>query len=297
MSYHLRAALVAMRSNLTATLATLSTMVLTLVLLAFVSLVTLNLERTLRSIESEVEVQAFLTPSPNDAERSAKAERVLGALQDTKRFPEVASVRNVPRERAYAELALDYPYLNDAARLVNNPLPDAVRVKLVSANNVRAVAERVRALADVADVEYGAGFVENVVTAIGAVRAGGYGLVVLLVLNSLFNILNTIRVAMYARRDEINVMRLIGATRGFIRAPYVLEGVGLGLLAGLLTAAIVFPTYRTGAERVRALAPFLPITTDPAAVLQVLAALVGLGMVIGLLGSFVAANRYLQEAE
>lgn len=285
-----------MRANLTATLATLSTMVLTLVLLAFVSLITLNLERTVRTIESEVEVQAFLTPSATREQAAAKAERVLTALQG-KGFPEVLSVRSVPREQAWTELAVDYPYLNDAERLVSNPLPDAVRIRLVSANDVRGVAARVGALPDIKDVEFGEGFVENVVTAIGAVRAGGYGLVVLLVLNSLFNILNTIRVAMYARRDEINVMRLIGATRGFIRAPYVLEGVGLGLIAGLLTAALVYPTYRAGAEQVRALAPFLPITTEPAIVLQVLGVLVLLGVVIGLLGSLVAANRYLREAE
>jgi cell division transport system permease protein len=116
-------------------------------------------------------------------------------------------------------------------------------------------------------------------------------------LNSLFNILNTIRVAMYARRDEINVMRLIGATRGFIRLPYVFEGVGLGLLASLFTLLIVYPAYISAVGQLRTLVPFLALIEDNVTVLQVLALITLLGVSLGLLGSLWATNRYLREVE
>ncbi|HEX2864113.1 MAG TPA: FtsX-like permease family protein, partial [Deinococcales bacterium] len=128
-------------------------------------------------------------------------------------------------------------------------------------------------------------------------RTGGNALVILLVLNTLFNILNTIRVAMYARRDEINVMRLIGATRGFIRAPYVLEGVGMALLAAAVTSVLVYPAYSAGARALQNALPFLPLTSDPVLTLEVLGIVAALGLLIGFLGSLVAANRYLREVE
>ena len=294
MLYHFRQALLAMRANVTATVATLTTMTLTLTLLGLVSLTTLNIERTLRSIESEVQVQAFLAPAASAAQATAQSDRILTALQA---IPEVASAKFVPKEEAYAELAVDYPYLSEATRIVDNPLPDAVRVKLTSARDVERVAAAIESIPGVDDVEFGQAYVRNAVNAIEAVRVGGYALVVLLLANSLFNILNTIRVAMYARRDEINVMRLIGATRGFIRAPYVLDGVGLGIIAGLATAAAVYPLYMAGSARLQELAPFLPITRDPADVIRLLIVLVALGAVVGLVGSLTAANRYLREVE
>jgi len=293
MLYHTRQAWLALRANLTAGLATLTTMTLTLVLLGLVSLTAVNLERIVRSIESEVTIAAFLEPSNTADEARTKRERVQLAVQE---MP-IESLTFRTKEEVYADLTKDYPYLSDASRVVVNPLSDEIRVKLISPGDIASVAERIRRVPGVTDVEYGQAFVGQLVSALSAVRTAGYGLVGLLIANSLFNILNTIRVAMYARRDEINVMRLIGATRAFIRAPYLLEGLGLGLLAGLLTAAVVYPLYMAGAERLQALAPFLPVTREPAAVWRVLGLEVLLGVGIGLLGSLAAANRYLREVE
>jgi cell division transport system permease protein len=294
MPYHVRQALLAMRGNLTAVLATLTTMTLTLTLLGLVTLTSLNLERTIRSVEEQVEVWAYLKDPTAGGSADARNERVLRVLQD---MDAAESTTYVPKEQALSELAMEYGYLNDARGLVSNPLPDAFRIRLKSPRFAQPVAQRLRTLPEVDEVEAGEDFAEKAANAFDIVRYGGAGLVVLLLLNTLFNILNTIRVAMYARRDEINVMRLIGATRGFIRAPYVLEGAGLGLIAGLITAAIVYPVYTITAGRLRDLAPFLPVATDPLLVLQVIGAVAALGVLLGLIGSFFAANRYLREVE
>ena len=93
------------------------------------------------------------------------------------------------------------------------------------------------------------------------------------------------------------IASLIGATRGFIRTPYVLEGAGLGALASLLTLLIVFPAYLQGITRLSGIVPFLELIREPAVVLQVLALLTVLGVGIGFLGSLFATNRYLREVE
>jgi cell division transport system permease protein len=295
MLYHFRQSWLAVRGNLTAAVATLTTMTLTLTILGLVGLVTLNLERIVTTLEQDVQITAFLEPSASASQASEKAARVQ---QEIATLPYLESATFISKEQALAQLTVDYPYFSSATKIVDNPLSDRVVIKLKSPRDVKALAAKVEAISGVQKpVEYGAGVVENVLNALQAVRAFGYGLVGLLLLNSLFNVLNTIRVAMYARRDEINVMRLIGATRGFIRAPYVLEGVGLGLLASLMTLIVLFPTYTVGAGRLQDIVPFLPLIREPVTVLQVIAIVTVLGVLLGLLGSLWATNRYLREVE
>ena len=287
MSYHFRQALLAIRGNLTATLATLGTMTLTLLMLGFVVLLTQNVDRTLSQLESQVEVAAFLRDGADSA----------GLLAQVRRLPQVREARLVSREQVLDEMTRDYPYARDAAQLAGNPFPDTLRLRVDRVQDSTRVAAAVSRLNGVQDVEYGAGYVDQTVRTLSAVRGAGYVLVGLLLLGTLLNILNAVRVAIYARRNEISVMRLLGATRGFIRMPHLIEGVLLGLLAGVIAVGLLAPAYLGLAARVQTLVPVLPIITDLNAVWPLLAALLGLGALVGLVGSFLATGRYLRELE
>nr|WP_246580717.1 ABC transporter permease [Deinococcus aestuarii] len=276
-----------MRGNLTATFATLMTMTLTLLMLGFVLLLTLNVNRTLSQLESQVEVAAFL--------REGADGPLL--LTQVRALPQVREATLVTSEQVLNEMTRDYPYARDAAELAGNPFPDTLRMRVSRVEDSRAVARAVGTLAGVEDVEYGAGYVDQTVRTLTAVRGAGYALVGLLLLGTLFNILNAVRVAMYARRQEISVMRLLGATRGFIRMPHVIEGLILGVTAAALALALLTPTYLELAERVGLFAPVFPVVRDLPTLLPILGAVGGLGVVIGLFGSLFASRRYLRELE
>ena len=293
-SYHLKQAWLAFRANITAGVATLSTMTLTLTLLALVALVTINLETIVRGLEKDVQITAFLAPAENISLAKAQGEAVLTVLSG---IAGIESSTFISRAEAFAKLKTEYPALEGVSKQIDNPLADRIVIRVQNPRTIEEIASQVKTIVGVAELEYGADFVNTVLATLETVRNIGYGLVLLLVFNTLLNILNTIRVAMFARRDEIQVMRMIGATRGFIRAPYVLEGLALALLASLFTMAIIFPAYSTIASRVSELVPFVPIIKDPFLVLQVLGAITLLGLFLGLLGSLWAANRYLREAE
>lgn len=287
MTYHFRQALLSMRGNLTATLATLTTMTLTLLTLGAALLLTLNVNRTLAQLESQVEVAAFLKPGTD-----------AGALLTRARaFPGVEEARLVTSEQALDEMTRDYPYVREAANLAGNPFPDTLRLRVGRVEDSPTVAAAVSTLAGVQDVEYGAGYVDQTVRTLTAIRAAAYALVGLLLLGTLFNILNAVRVAMYSRRQEISVMRLLGATRGFIRMPHVIEGVLLGLLASSLALALLAPTYLALAARVHQFAPVFPVVRDPATLLPILGGVGLLGVLMGLIGSLFASRRYLRELE
>lgn len=287
MRYHLRQALLAMRGNVTATLATLMTMTLTLLMLGFVLLLTLNVNRTIAQLESQVEVAAFLREDAQDE----------ALLAQVRTIPQVREARLVSREAVLTEMTQDSPFARDAAGLVGNPYPDTLRMRVARVEDTRTVAAQVSALPGVDDVEYGAGYVDPTVKTLSAVRLAGYVLVGLLLLGTLFNILNAVRVAMYARRDEISVMRLLGATRGFIRMPHVLEGLLVGAVAAALAVAILTPAYLSLTDRVQQLAPVFPVVRDAGTLAPLLGGVACLGILVGLLGSVFATRRYLQELE
>jgi cell division transport system permease protein len=262
-------------------------MTLTLLMLGFVLLLTLNVNRTLEQLESQVEVAAFLNVGTDGA----------ALLKQVQGFPQVREAQLVSSEQVLEEMTRDSPYARDAVALVGNPFPTTVRMRVGRVEDSRVVAAAVSRLPGVQDVEYGAGYVDPTVRALTAIRAAGYGLVGLLLLGTLFNILNAVRVAMYARRNEISVMRLLGATRGFIRMPHVIEGVLLGVLAGAVALALLTPAYFELARRVQLFAPVFPVVTDPAVLAPILGGVALLGVIIGLLGSLFASRRYLQELE
>lgn len=294
MSYQLRQAIAAFRGNITAGIATLSTMTLTLTLLALVALATINLETIVRGLEKDVQITAFLAPTENAALGQAQGDAVITALSS---IAGIESSEFISKAQAFEKLKGEYTALEGASKLIDNPLTDRIVVKVQNPRAIEDIAQQIKQITGVSDLEYGADFINTVLSTLETVRNVGYALVLLLVLNTLLNILNTIRVAMFARRDEIEVMRLIGATRGFIRAPYVLEGLGLAFLASGLTAVIIVPAYSAIATRVAELVPFIPIVRDTTLVFQVLGMITLLGLVLGLLGSIWAANRYLREAE
>lgn len=287
MNYHLRQALLAMRANLTSTLSTLTTMTITLLVLGAVMLLTLNVNRTLSQLESQVEVAAYLK---DDADPQALL-NVVG------QFPLVRGATVVTKEQILAEMTREYPYAQEATQLAGNPFPTTLRLKVDKVEDSRRVAAMVQALQGVDSVEYGDSYVDPAVKTLTTVRTTGYGLVALLLLGTLFSILNAVRVAMYARRNEISVMRLLGATRGFIRMPHLIEGVLVGAVAAALAVGLLAFTYLPLAQRAVAFAPVFPIVTDLNTILPILVGVGLLGIIFGLVGSLFATSRYLQELE
>lgn len=287
MMYHLRQALLAMRANLTATFSTLTTMTITLLVLGAVLLLTLNVNRTLQQLESQVEVAAFLKKDANGPQ----------LLEQIKGYPMVTKAELISREQVLAEMTHDYPYAREAAELAGNPFPDTLRMRVAKVEDSRRVANIVQAMPGVDGVEYGAGYVDPAVKTLTAIRTAGYAMVGLLLLGTLFNILNAVRVAMYARRNEIDVMRLLGATPAFIRMPHLIEGVLVGLVAAAIAVTLLTVAYMELSRRVVQFVPVFPVVTDLNTIMPILAGVGLLGIIVGLVGSLFATERYLRELE
>jgi len=283
--YALQQAMRAIRGNWVASVATITTMTLSLTILAGFSLLSLNMNQVLASLQGELEVSAFLAPG-SDGPR---------LLETVRGWPEVARAEFVGRDRALASLVADIPSLATAAQLVDNPLPDALELRLLDPSQTPLVRVRLEQLPGVVDVEDGSDAVDTFLAINDALRVLGSILIVVLLSSALFAIVNSIRAAITAREDEIEVQRLVGATRAFIRAPFLIEGFLLGLFSAVITLALAIPGYQFVVARLAVQLPFVPFVRDAALLGQVAVLLTALALLVGLVGSAISVSQHLRE--
>jgi cell division transport system permease protein len=215
---------------------------LALYVVGLFGLATYNLQLALTSIEERVEVAVYL----RDDARQAEIELALTELAS---IPEVRSVHFVSKRDALERARTDLPEFGQLfSDLEVNPLPQSLEVELRPGERNPDIVERVSAVASaypfVEDVRYGREWVDKLFTLrqIGAATTGVLGSAFAVVAALIIG--TALRIAVFARRDEIYVMRLVGAKGSFIRRPFLLEGALAGLLGGLLAWALTYATYR-----------------------------------------------------
>jgi cell division transport system permease protein len=250
-------------------------------------LMSVNLAHVAAILEGQVEVVGFLRRDLVPAQQ----QRLLAAVEA---MPGVRSAEIVTRVDALRRLQRTFRSMASINELLpSNPLPDSIEVRVADAREVRTVAEALRALQGVDDVAYGETVVERLVALTRAVRLGGFAVAVLLAAAALLIIVNTIRLTIAARRQEIEIMTLVGATRGFVRGPFIVEGILQGVGAALIASAVLAAGYVVLARQTGAALPFLPLLS-PREVLPAAIAMVWvLGVAVGVVGSEVGLRRYL----
>jgi cell division transport system permease protein len=283
--YALRQALRAIRTNWIASVATMTTMTLCLTILAGFSLLQLNLNRLLEDLQNDLEVTAFVDPEADE-------EILMAAVRS---WPEVATVRFVSRDEGFEGMMQDIPGLRNSAQLVGNPLPDRVDVTLTDPTQVGLVATQLRELPGVEEVIDGRETIERFLAINDAVRVLGAILIVILLVSAVFAIVNSIRAAITSRKNEIDVMRLVGATRGFIRSPFLVEGFLLGLFSAIITTALVVPGYNYVTLRLQEAIGFIPFERDIMTLGRVALLLFALALLVGLVGSALSVSQHLRE--
>jgi cell division transport system permease protein len=204
------------------------------------ALVAVNIRHALRNVEERVEVRAFVSDG-------TPAEAIATAMDDISAFPEVARVDYVSQEGALERARKDMGEFSDVFEeaMLPGSLDIHLRAGLRDPSRVKAVAERVKSYQFVDDVRYGEEWVEKLYQLRSVAAGTGLGLGLAFAAVSVIIIGATIRVSVLARAREISIMRLVGATDGFIRAPFLIDGFVKGILGGLLALFLTWAAYRT----------------------------------------------------
>ena len=283
MPYALREALAAFRRAPLLTMLSILSIALSLFVVGLFGLTAFNISRAVRQVEEKVEVVAYL----RDQTTAAQLEQ---ARTEIAALPQVAAVTYVTRTEALATAMAEMEEFREAlSDLEDNPLPASLEIRMKpghrSPPEVQQVARRMGAYPFVEEVDFGDGWVEKIYTirrlfgAAAASIGGAFALVAAII------IATAIRIAVFARREEIAIMRLVGATDGFVQRPFILEGVFAGVLGGLAAAGL---TYVAWAALDRYL---FELAWVPG---EWILAVVAAGTLFGFLSSVVAVRRHLE---
>ena len=287
--FYIREALLSLRRNGLMSLASVSTVALTFLILGLFVLLVFNLDHVAGTLESQVEVAAYLDPDLEDGAHLEIAKLI-------KEIPGVKESVFVSQDEALDRLRVQFGDRQDLLDSVEdmNPLRHSFEVKAKRPEDVKVIAAEIARLEGVADVKYRQELVERLFNLTRSIRIAGLAVVVLLILATIFLISNTIRLTVFARRKEIGIMKLVGATDWFIRWPFILEGIMLGFLGTLVSIQILNRFYYWFADSVYSSLPFVPVVSPADTLRQLTLFLFGLGLLVGAFGSLVSLRRFLR---
>jgi cell division transport system permease protein len=287
--YYFREAFHSIYRNNWISIASVGVVAVSLLILGSSLLMVLNANHLATGLESSVEISIFVKDKASPAEVQA-LEGQIRAL------PDVASVEFVPKARALEEMKQNLGDKKDilAGLEDKNPLPDTLRVKAANVELVAPLARQFEVLPQVDQVRYGQGVVEKLMALSRWVRTAGLITMALLGAAAIFLIATTIRLSVFARRREIEIMKFLGATNWFVRFPFLLEGMILGLCGSLLASLVIYFGYLSLVGNLQLSLPFMELITDRRIIDPVLEGILLLGLLIGALGSMISMRRFLK---
>jgi cell division transport system permease protein len=206
----------------------------------------------------------------------------------------VKSIAYVPRSKGLDQMRERFKGQIDMGLLTTNPLPNVLRVRLVDAQDVDGVATSIRKHAEVANVEYAADVVTRMLKLFDVLGKIGLGIVALLIFTAAIIISNTIRLTVFARRREIAIMQLVGASGLYVRMPFIVEGLLDGVLgAGLAIGLLELARFQLLPKLALAV-PFIEIHATAVNDIALAGELVATGAIVGMLASWISVGRYLR---
>lgn len=269
-------------------LISLGTIAASLFVLGAVGLVLLNLNHVSQLLRSRIEIRAFL-------EDGLSADRIAAIKAQIQATDGVKQVTFVSKDEALRTLRAQ---LGERASILDvvgeNPLPDAFDVKVEEPDHTVEVAARVSRISGVASVNYGQGFTEKLLATMRLVGVAGALVALLFVAAVVFIVGNTVRLTIISRAREIEVMKLVGATDWFIRWPFLVEGMVVGLVGASVSGLLLFVSYKFAVRYLAGLAPFIPVVTAPEPVAALCVALLVMGVIMGAVAGGVFVKRYLR---
>jgi len=271
---------------------TVVTIGLSILIVSSFSLFFINTNALLNSWKQGIRVLVYLKSDASDANR-------LDLRYQLQQLQDIQELTFISKETALKKLKSQMR--NQSAVLENlkkNPLPDAFEIRIVDAsrelNQVASLAEKIKTFPQVADVEYGQHFIARFSHIISIFKFVGYGLGGLFFVATLFIIANTIRLVLYSRGEEIEIMRLVGATDRFITAPFYIEGLILSALGATLGLLALFLTYQLILSKFQSSLALASLEVQFLTVIQILI-FIAISMLVGLLGCFLSLKQFLKN--
>lgn len=289
--YFLGEAFKSIYRNFWVSIASVGVVMITLLMLGALVVLNRNIDFITETVKQQVEIVLYIGDEASLEERQELRRQLVGNTA-------LAEVRFVSREEALARLKEQFAeqgeFLSGYDTADTNPLRDSYEVHTVIPETVPKVAREFESYPAVGEVFYGQGYVETLFTTARAIQMTGFILMAALGVTAIFLISHSIRLAVLLRRREIMIMKYVGATNWFIRWPFVIEGLILGVFGSLLPLAALYHVYGHALAWVGANLPFVNPVPAPVLMFELVQHLLPLGVGLGVLGSAFSMSRFLR---
>ena len=279
--YFIREAFVSIRRNGLMSIAAISTVAISLLVLGLFLVLVFNINNMASMLESQVQITVYV----KDEVSADKLTELKGQLTKITGVTKVGFTSKEQAMKDFRKRLGEQKELLDSLGDVN-PLPNSFAVHVDKPENLKSIAEKIRKLENIESMRFGQEIIEQLFKVTYFIRVGGLVLIVFLTFATLFIISNTIRLTVFARRKEVSLMKYVGATDWFIRWPFLLEGMMLGLIGGVVAFVLIGIVYSIIVEQIHSTLAFMPILPKQPLLSNVSILIVFLGMTIGATGSF-----------
>jgi cell division transport system permease protein len=268
---------------------------LSLLVMSTFFMVFLNLQTYLDKWKDQIQVSVYIADSNKPEDISVIQKKITS-------FAQVKKASLITKEEALSFFKDSFPGQKQALEsLKDNPLPASIDIQLQDEyrgpDEIKIFALQIKKIPGVDDVEYGQTWIEGYANFLKFMRSAAIAVGVIILLATIFIISNTIKLTLFARKDEIEIMKLVGATNFFIRVPFYLEGIIQGLLGAFFALIVLFFSYQLVTNWIAQSSyfslKFFKIFFLPLPYLFLIAAV---GMITGFLGSFFSLGKYLKYA-
>ncbi|MDY6052622.1 MAG: permease-like cell division protein FtsX [Anaerovibrio sp.] len=287
--YFIREVCRSLKRNNWMSLASVGTVAVSLFIFGMFMMLVMNMNKMADSLESQVQINVYLQ---DDVSR----EQARDIEKDLKNLQGVEQVTFVSREEAmerFKERLGDQKTLLEALD-ETNPLPDSFEVMITQPELVKTAAASIERYDGVESARYGQDVMEHLFDMTRLIRIFGFSIMLVLALATLFIIANTIRLTVFARRKEIAIMKYVGATDWFIRWPFILEGMVMGLFGSIIAAIVLRFAYTGVVEAIYESLAFFPLIPTYPFINYVTFLVIISGMIIGATGSALSLKRFLK---
>lgn len=278
--------------NFSLSLASISCITITLIIVAVAIIASFNVNNFTNLIESDLTIVAFIENDTTDKQLNLIEDEIkdISNIQEIKFISKEEVGEQIKEESEVFKVVLD-EFEDD-----ESPLKDTYQIKVKDIEKIKDTAEKIKSIDNVAVVRYGEGMVEKLVSAFDSIKKVTYGIVIALVIVTIFLIVNTIKLTISARKREISIMRLVGASNFTIKTPFIVEGMILGVLGSIVP--IIFTTYGYLAFYKHfngyLYSPLIQLIKPEPFIYTTSLIVLVIGILVGMIGSASAVKKYLK---
>ena len=278
--------------NFSLSLASISCITITLIIVSIALIASLNVQNFTKLIERDMTIVVFLDSETTEEEASEVEERIK-ALSNVSEytFQTKKEIKQMMQEESDIFRTVLENFDDD-----NSPLKDTFQVKVKDIEKIKNTAQKIEKMDHVAVVRYGEGMVDKMVKAFSSIEKVAYGIVAALIIVTIFLIINTIKLTISARKKEIGIMRLVGASNFTIKTPFIVEGMILGMLGSIVPIGITTYGYVKFYEHFNGYlySELIQLIKPEPFIYHISLIVLGIGILVGMIGSSSAVRRYLK---